>query len=349
MSEINMNQIESKETEANQIKNNENELENSEYLKNYLSSCHLCPRNCGVNRLEGETGYCGTDAQVRAARAALHMWEEPCISGTEGSGAVFFSGCPLQCVFCQNHDIALAKAGSVISIERLADIFLELQGQKANNINLVTPTHYVPQIVCALKLAKSRGLSIPIVYNTGSYEKAETLKMLEGLIDIYLPDCKYADAELAKELSNAPDYFETAISAIREMVRQTGEPVFDERGMMQRGTIVRHLILPEHTRDSKQVIQKLYETFGDSIYISMMNQYTPMYQEQTKDTIPMENRFLLKHPELNRKITKREYEKVIDYALDLGLVNGFTQEGKTASESFIPQFDGEGIEQRIGV
>lgn len=305
--------------------------QNSHFLRKNLGSCHLCPRECGVNRMEGKTGYCGADAQIRAARAALHMWEEPCISGKEGSGAVFFSGCPLQCIFCQNHDIALAKRGTVISVERLADIFLALQDQHANNINLVTPTHYVPQIILALQMARDNGLHIPIVYNTGSYEKVETIKMLEGLVDVYLPDCKYADSKLAKELSNAPDYLQVSMQAISEMLRQTGEPVFDERGMMLKGTIVRHLILPEHTRDSRKVLESLYQAFGDRIYISIMNQYTPMQGDFTQ------------HSELKRQITNREYEKVIDYALNLGLSNGFTQEGNTASESFIPQFDGEGI------
>lgn len=292
---------------------------------NFLGKCSLCPRTCEVNRLAGQTGYCGMTGQIRVARASLHMWEEPCISGTNGSGTVFFTGCPLKCVYCQNRNIAIGSTGKGISVERLAEIFLELQEKEAHNINLVTPTHYVPLIMEALRLAKKNGLRIPIVYNTGSYEKVETIRSLEGLVDIYLPDCKYYDCELAAKYSNAPDYYEVANAAIAEMVRQIGKPVFTGN-LMKRGVIVRHMILPGHTKDSRKVIEQLYRSYGDDIYISIMNQYTPL--PEMKD-----------YPELNRRITAREYEKVVDYAISLGIENAFIQEGETAKESFIPDFE----------
>lgn len=302
---------------------------------NLLEQCSLCPRGCGANRETGQTGYCGMTADIKIARASLHMWEEPCISGENGSGTVFFTGCPLKCVFCQNRRIAIGSTGKSISVERLAEIFLELQEKKAHNINLVTPTHYVPQIAEALRLAKGKGLHIPVVYNTGSYERVETLKLLEGLVDIWLPDCKYYDGELAKKYSNAPDYFEVAGAAIAEMVHQAGAPVFDGE-LMKRGVIVRHMILPGHTKDSKKVIKYLYETYGADIYISIMNQYTPLPQ--------MEH-----YPELNRRVTSREYERVVDYAISLGIEQAFIQEGETAKESFIPDFEsGIGIESEEG-
>ncbi len=296
-----------------------------------LEHCTLCPRNCGVNRLLGQTGYCGQTASLFAARAALHMWEEPCISGEEGSGTVFFSGCSLRCVYCQNHNIALGEAGKEISTDRLAEIFLELQHKGANNINLVTPTHFVPQIISALHTAKNNGLKLPIVYNTSGYEKIETIKMLEGMIDIYLPDLKYYSSDLSARYSNAPDYFETAKAALSEMYRQVGAPVFDlKTGMLKRGMVVRHLVLPGQTDDSKRVVQYLFETYKHSIYISIMNQYTP---------ITTDARF----PELQRAISTAEYDEVVDYAISLGVENGFIQEGETCSESFIPSFDCEGI------
>lgn len=290
-----------------------------------LESCSLCPRRCGINRLAGKVGYCGMTAGIKIARASLHMWEEPCISGSKGSGTVFFTGCPLKCVFCQNRTIAIGSTGTGISIERLAEIFLELQEKGAHNINLVTPTHYVPQIVKALELAKNQGLNVPIVYNTGSYEQVETLRRLEGIVDIWLPDCKYYDRELAAKYSHAPDYYEVASRAITEMVRQAGVPVF-EGELMKRGVIVRHMILPGHTKDSRKVIEKLHESYGDSIYISIMNQYTPLPQME-------------QYPEINRRITSREYDKVVDYAISIGVQNAFIQEGETAKESFIPDFE----------
>ena len=288
--------------------------------------CRLCPRNCGVNREAGKSGVCGQTAVVKAARAALHFWEEPCISGKAGSGTVFFSGCPLHCVFCQNKAIAEGTAGKYISVERLSEIFLELQEKGANNINLVTPGHFVPQIAEA-------GLYLPVVYNTGSYEYRDTLRKMEGLVDIYLPDFKYMDTALGLRYSHAADYSEVAKAAVAEMVRQTGTAVFengDEDGLMKRGTIVRHLVLPGCAEDSKAVIRYLHETYGDRIYLSIMNQFTPVSG-------------LADYPEINRRVTKQEYEEVVDYALSIGVECGFIQEGETAEESFIPAFDGEGV------
>ncbi len=296
-------------------------------IKNFMEDCALCPRNCHANRLVGERGCCGETAEIRAARAALHMWEEPCISGESGSGTIFFTGCPLGCVYCQNKTISGGTVGKTISTDRLMEIFFELKSQGAHNINLVTAGHFMPQVCAALRCA---ALEIPIVYNTSGYEKPETLRMADGLVDVYLPDFKYMDPRLAKRYSHAPDYPEVAKAALAEMVRQAGEPVFDEEGMMKKGVIVRHLVLPGHADDSKAVVRYLYETYGDGIYISIMNQYTPM---------PGMGRY----QELTRRLTKEEYDSVVDYAVDLGIENGFIQEGGTAEESFIPPFDITGI------
>lgn len=300
-------------------------------IQNILDSCTLCPRECHANRMNQQTGYCGQTNEIYAARAALHMWEEPCISGTTGSGTIFFSGCPLRCVYCQNNNIAMGTVGKPITIQRLSQIFLELQEKGATNINLVTPTHFIPQIREALVQSKQDGLILPIVYNTSSYEKPESLRLLDGLIDIYLPDLKYVSSMVSTRYSQAADYFVHASSAIAEMYRQVGEPIFDDStGLMKRGVIVRHLVLPGSGEDSKAVVQYLFETYGHNIYISIMNQYTPIQHF---------NDF----PELNRKITPDEYDSVVDYAIELGVENGFIQEGETASESFIPSFDFEGI------
>ena len=307
--------------------------------KTSYASCTLCPRACHVDRTAGQKGRCHVDARIRVARAALHMWEEPCLSGRSGSGAVFFSGCALGCIFCQNREIASGKAGLVISEARLAEIFLELQEKGANNINLVTAGHYVPQVIRALACAKSQGLRIPIVYNSSGYEKAETLRQLEGLIDIYLPDLKYLTPELAAAYSHAPDYPQYAMEAIAEMVRQQPQAEFmpenrtEASPIMRRGVIERHLLLPGHVREAKKVVGYLHETYGDQIYISMMNQYTPM-SEKFAD------------PNLNRRVTKREYERLLDYAAEIGVENGFYQEGATADESFIPEFDYEGVRKK---
>ena len=293
--------------------------------------CTLCPRSCGADRAAGQKGYCGVGGtKIKAARAALHMWEEPCISGSQGSGTVFFSGCPLRCVYCQNRDIARAGAGKEITVERLSEIFLELQEKGAANINLVTPTHYTPEIVKAVAEARDGGLTLPIVYNCGGYEKPETLRTLEGIVDIYLTDFKYMDAEAARRYSHAPDYPEIAKEALGEMVRQQPEPVFDEKGMMKKGMIVRHLLLPGHLKNAEAVVKYVYETYGNRVYLSLMNQYTPLPGME-------------KWPEINRKVTRREYDRLLDYAVELGVENGFIQEGRTAEESFIPAFDCEGI------
>jgi len=295
-----------------------------------LKDCTLCPRECHVDRTSGNKGFCKATDELMVARASLHMWEEPCISGDEGSGTVFFSGCSLGCVYCQNSSISKGLAGRIITIERLAEIFLELQNKGANNINLVTPDHYVLHIMEALDISRNKGLKLPVVYNCSGYEKTETLRLLERYIDVYLPDLKYMSEEPAIKYSSCRDYFTVAARAIEEMVRQAGEARFDERGIMQKGVIVRHLALPGYLEDSKRIIKYLYETYGDRIYISIMNQYTPIVNSS-------------KFPELNRKITEEEYEELVDYAIEIGVENGFIQEGDTASESFIPEFDGKGV------
>ncbi len=296
-----------------------------------MSECRLCPRDCRADRENGRRGFCGVAGnKIKCARAALHLWEEPCISGNTGSGAVFFSGCPLRCVYCQNRDIAGADRGLEITEARLAEIFLELAQQGAANINLVTPTHYTREILRAVIRAREQGLTLPMVYNCSGYEKVSTLKMLEGIVDIYLTDFKYMDTEAAKAYSHAPDYPEVAKAALAEMVRQTGAAVFDEEGMMKRGVIVRHLLLPNHLKNAKGVVKYVYETYGDRVYLSLMNQYTPLPGMEA-------------YPELNRKVTKREYDRLLDYALSLGVENAFIQEGETAKESFIPAFDCRGV------
>lgn len=293
--------------------------------------CKRCPRNCNVNRVAGEVGACRvTDNEIYVARAALHMWEEPCISGNTGSGAVFFSGCPLGCVYCQNYKIARGEIGKRITVHRLAKIFLELQDKKAANINLVTPTHYTPEIIQAVSLARAEGLHLPIVYNCSGYEQVETLQTLETVVDIYLTDFKYMDTEAAKRYSHAEDYPQVVKLALREMVRQQGEVVLDESGRMQRGVIVRHLLLPNHLKNAKDVVQYVYKTYGNHVYLSLMNQYTPLPQVKGLQ-------------ELNRRVTKREYDRLISFAVSLGVENGYVQAGKTAEESFIPAFDYEGL------
>ena len=282
-----------------------------------------------------EKGICGVTSKVKVARAALHFWEETCISGTKGSGAVFFSGCALHCVFCQNEAIAQGAVGKEIENERLVEIFLELQEQGANNINLVTPGQYIPHIVWAVEQARNQGLRIPIVYNTSSYEKVDSLKQLEGIVDIYLPDFKYWNPDIAKKYSHAADYPEVAKAAIAEMVRQQPVPVFHEDeaqecDIMEKGVIVRQLLLPGQLQDAKKIVKHLHENYGNQIYLSLMSQFTPLPHVE-------------KYPELNRKVSPRTYEKYIDYCLDLGVEQGFIQEGKVAEESFIPDFNGEGV------
>lgn len=307
-----------------------NRLTTAEQLQLHMEDCALCPRACHVNRLAGETGFCGQTVNLMAARAALHFWEEPCISGTKGSGTVFFSGCSLRCTFCQNHDIALGEKGKQISLNRLADIFLELQDAGAHNINLVTPTHFIPQICIALEKAKRMGLVLPIVYNTGSYEEVSSLRLLEGFIDIYLPDLKYFSSELSMSYSHAPDYFEKAAAALAEMFRQVGTAQFDNAGIMTKGMIVRHLLLPGQTKDSKKILRYLHEVYGNGIYVSIMNQYTPMPHVADISC-------------LNRKVTADEYDRVLRFAETIGIEQGFSQEGEAADESFIPPFNYEGL------
>ena len=292
--------------------------------------CELCPRKCGANRKNGKIGFCGGEKEAKIARAALHFWEEPCISGESGSGTVFFSGCTMRCIFCQNREISRGEAGKSVSVSRLAEIFLELQQKGANNINLVTPMHYAPQIISALDIAKANGLKLPIVWNTGGWELPENVAAVKNHADIWLTDFKYFDNSLAEKFSNAKNYFENASASLKKMFDQTGEPVFDDDGMMKKGIIVRHLVLPGHTDDSKKVLRWLWENFGDKIWISIMNQYTPLCSEE-------------KFPELSRKVTDEEYDEVVDFAVSLGIENAFVQDGEAVSESFIPPFDLEGV------
>lgn len=292
------------------------------------SPCNLCPRECMVDREGGQKGFCLMDNRIHIARAALHMWEEPCISGKTGSGTVFFSGCNLRCVYCQNYEIAAGRKGKTVSEAELVDIFIELQKQGAANINLVTPDHYVEAASQAVIRAKKKGLVIPIVYNGSGYEKKEVIGNLSGIVDIFLTDFKYMDGVLAGKLSSAPDYPEIARAALEEMVRVTGSPVFDEKGMLKRGVIVRHLLLPGHKRNAKNVIRYVHETYGKQVILSLMNQYTPL--ERLKGNLDFSG--------LCRKVTKREYEQVVQYAIEIGVENAFIQEGDTAKESFIPEF-----------
>ena len=291
-----------------------------------LSHCTLCPRLCGADRINGELGYCRASAKIKIARSALHFWEEPCISGEHGSGTVFFSHCTLKCVFCQNYNISTENKGKIISVSKLADCFLDLQTQGANNINLVTPTHYVPLIIQALDIAKANGLTLPILYNTSGYENAETIKALDGYIDIYMPDMKYFDNKYAVKYSNAPDYFNITKSAIHEMYNQVGKPVFDENGIMQKGMIIRHLMLPGLLFDTKKIIDYIYREYENNVYVSLMSQYTPL--EHVK-----------RFPEINKKLNPKHYNAMIDYCADLGMENVYIQDGEAASESFIPPFE----------
>ncbi len=290
--------------------------------------CMLCPRKCGVDR-SIKKGYCGESDKIRAARASLHMWEEPCISGEEGSGTVFFSGCSLKCVYCQNKSISIGEVGKEITTDRLAEIFLELQRKKANNINLVTGEHFIPQIIEAIKTSKAKGLKIPIVFNTSSYISVEAIKALDGYVDIYLADFKYWKSETGEKYSKAKDYPEAAKAAIEQMVMQTGEPRYNIRGIMEKGVIVRHMLLPGYTSESEKIIDYIFKKYGNKVILSIMNQYTPIK--------------IKSFPEINRKVTAKEYDEVIDYALRIGVENAFIQEEGTQTESFIPEFDFAGI------
>lgn len=300
-----------------------------------ITDCTLCPRECDVDRTKGNFGFCKTGNKITCARASLHQWEEPCLSGTGGSGTVFFSGCNMGCVFCQNKEISHGGKGFEISTERLCEVFFELRDAGAHNINLVTAGHFLPQILESIKMAKNQNIGIPFVYNSSGYEKVEALKKCSGLIDIYLPDFKYMDENLSKKYSKAPDYTRIVKEAIGEMVRQQPDCIFDDDGIMQKGVIVRHLMLPDELSDSKNIIKYLYETYKDDIYISIMSQYTPVGD-------------LTNFPELQKRVRTSDYDRLIDYAVDIGVENAFIQEGESADESFIPDFNGEGIEEKYG-
>ena len=296
---------------------------------NGYEKCELCPRKCRVNRYES-VGFCGQGDKIRIARATLHLWEEPCISIGNGSGAVFFSGCTLRCCFCQNHEISHEGKGYNVTISELAEIFLTLQDEGAENINLVSPTPFVPSIIEALNMVRGK-LNIPVVYNCGGFENVETIRALEGYVDIYLPDVKYFSDEYAKEYSGCPDgYFGTAISAVREMQRQVGKPVFDERGKLLKGVIVRHMVLPTLRHDSMAVLKALRENFEpDEILLSLMSQYVPMYRAVSEE----------KFIKINRRVSTFEYNSVLDCARDLGF-DGYSQERSSSDECFVPEFFG---------
>ncbi len=293
-----------------------------------LKNCGLCPRKCKADRTVSK-GFCGATDKIKIARASLHFWEEPCISGEKGSGTVFFSGCPLKCCFCQNYKISDECYGKEISEERLSEIFLELQKQGAHNINLVTGAPYVPMIIKSLDMIKGE-LKVPVIYNSGGYETKETLSMLKGYIDIYLPDMKYMGSEIAEKYSSAKDYPDVAKSAIKEMFSQVGKPIFDENGIMKKGMIIRHLTLPNNFSDTKDVLSFIAETFPEKeVLISLMSQYTPCHKASL-------------HKEINRRISTLEYNKAVDFALSLGL-SGFMQEKSSAKEEYTPPFDLTGI------
>ena len=295
-----------------------------------LAACHLCPRACGVDRLQDERGFCSGGRYARVALVSLHPWEEPCLAGEKGAGTVFFSGCSMRCAFCQNHEISQENFGITVTEERLAEIFLEQEARGAATLDLVTPTHFTPQIATALRLAKAQGLKLPVVYNSSAYETIDTIDLMAGLVDIFLPDLKYMEEETALRYSAAPDYFKTASAAIRCMREIAGPPVFDDTNRMQRGVLVRHLVLPGQRKESMKILDWLWQNFSDTIYISLMNQYTPMGD-------------LAKIPELKRRLTTFEYESVVDHARSLGIKNCYIQQGGTVSASFVPHFDGSGF------
>ena len=299
-------------------------------INEYYSECTLCPRKCRTDRTKDGTGFCKMSSELKAAKAYLHMWEEPCITGEHGSGTVFFSGCNLKCIFCQNSDLSLNGFGKAITAEELAEAFLNLQKKKASNINIVTGVCFIPHIVNAVIAARDSGLTIPVLYNSSGYESVESLKMLEGIVDIYMPDMKYISPETAADYSSAGDYPETTKKAIAEMFRQTGPAVLGDDGLMNKGVLVRHLVLPGSVPESKKILRYLRDTYGNDIYISIMNQYTPMPS-------------VAGHNLLSRKVSGEEYERVLDFADKIGIEKGFTQSGEAAKESFVPRWDFEGI------
>ena len=294
--------------------------------KELLEKCEICPHKCKVNRIEGKVGRCKAKDTVKIALYSIHKFEEPCISGNNGSGTVFFSNCNLNCIYCQNYEISQEGKGREISIEELAEIFIEEQRQKADNINLVTPTSYVPQIIEAIKIARKKGLNIPIIYNTNGYEEIETLKMLEGYIDVYLPDLKYYDNELSKKYSNIDNYFEIATKAIKEMYRQVENPILDDRGIIQKGLMIRHLVLPNNIENSKKILKWLKENIDENVYIDIMAQYFPTYKAKNVQ-------------ELNRKLNKKEYEEIEDYVYKLDIKNGYMQDLGEHEEEYVPKWE----------
>ncbi len=295
-----------------------------------MKECYLCPRHCGASR-NFQAGYCKVPSDLVISRAALHFFEEPSISGANGSGTIFFSGCNLGCVYCQNYEISNGKAGKIVDVVRLSQIMMELQEKGAHNINLVTPTHYVDKIKDAIVIARSNGLHLPIVYNSSGYDDLESLKLLDGLIDVYMPDLKYYSRAVSYRYSNAKNYFDIATMAIEEMFKQVGKNEF-QNNLMTKGVLVRHLILPGYISDSKKILLYLREKYKDSIYISIMSQYTPIHN------------LLGKYKEIDRKVTQDEYQEVIDFAINIGIKNAYMQVGDTAKESFIPNFkDNEGV------
>ncbi|MGN1296942.1 MAG: radical SAM protein [Clostridia bacterium] len=291
-----------------------------------LERCEICPHKCNINRSEGKIGRCKATDKVKIALYSIHNFEEPCISGEKGSGTVFFSNCNLNCIYCQNYEISQLGKGKEITIERLAEIFLIQQEKGVENINLVTPTSYVPQIIKAIEIARNKGLKLPIVYNTNSYENVETLQMLEGYIDVYLPDLKYAENELGKEYSKIADYFEVATKAIREMIRQVGTPKLNENGIMLSGVMVRHLVLPNYIENSKKVLKWIVENLPKDIYVSVMAQYFPTYKAK-------------EYEKMNRKLTKEEWEKIENYIEELGIENGYVQELGDHEEEYVPKWE----------
>lgn len=300
--------------------------------RDLLSNCQLCPRSCGVNRYE-KPGACGGGALVRVAKVSLHPWEEPAIAGPEtgkGAGTVFFSGCNLRCVFCQNYEISHYAKGREVTSEELGEIFLHQQAQGAATLDLVTPTHYVPQIIQALAYAKKRGFSLPVVYNSSGYESVSTIELLGGLVDVYLPDLKYYASELSRAYSQAQDYFPVAAKAIKAMVQQVGRPVLDAQGIMTRGVLVRHMVLPGARHDSMKLLDWLWQNFGHDIYLSLMSQYTPMYKAG-------------EYKALKRRLTTFEYQSVIDYARELGVTQCFIQQRSSATKAYVPNWQDDGL------
>ena len=290
-----------------------------------LENCNICPHKCGVNRMNGKIGRCKATDKVKVALASIHNFEEPCISGKNGSGTVFFSNCNLNCVFCQNYEISQLGKGKIISIEELANIFIKQQEKNVQNINLVTPTMYIYQIIEAIKIAKDRGLKIPIVYNSNSYENVEALKHLKGYIDIYLPDLKYSDNEIAYKYSNIKNYFESSVKAIKEMYNQVGIPVIDENGIMKKGLMIRHLVLPNQLQNSKDVLKWINDNMDKNVFVSIMAQYFPTYRAK-------------EFPEISRKLTKKEYNEIEKYLYSLDLENGYIQELGEHEEEYVPEF-----------